>query len=273
MIPGTGVSLEPVAGSVLAPTGAALVSADGRVVTTVAIGPTPTLREAVPRGDGAWERADRLGEWPARRGRLRERRRHTELERNWLFAHGPGGRSMLLSIVLPADLALDLGAAVRASLNSVRWDAGAPLDPVAALGIEPVRVEGLEVAQEAAGAVGLVPPGEQFPPHDPRRPYLAIIPSPVRIVTTDDCLRVASALLDADPRATSSAALEGRSGECEMTHRPDGASVRYAALVGRQPQAFVLLGESGSQDAESWLARFGSVARTLRAARSAAPSR
>jgi hypothetical protein len=271
-LPGTGVSLRPVRGARLAPTGASLVSADGALVTIVSIGAELDVTSTLPPAAGpVTEHAARDGTRDTRTGRYVETSHGVPLERSYFFARAQSGRALLVTVAYPEALALEVGGAVRASLASVRWRDDAALDPAAALGIGLGDIEGLRVVTDGVGVVGLTPSGAAFPPAA-HEPFLAVVPTPLGAPDADACMSVAASLAHTDLRALALASPvasspDGLSG-CEVVGgESTTGGLRYAAVLSRAPIALVLLGGTGTDVTGPWIDRFRGAARSVRLVR------
>lgn len=278
-VPGTGVTLRPVSGSVAIPFGSGFLAQRQRVQIAVVVAEGgPEVLEAIRTG-GSPDAPEPDHVEPitvaGQEGQLGRDRIRTEggvLERTWLLAHD-GTRGLGVVTTYEADRADAYRPGVRELLESVTWDTDATLDAGVALGIEVGPVDGLEQSHRSTANLVLLAPGAAFPP-EPGQAVVTVSPLPMQVPPDQIqtvCTQLAERLV---PVPTEDVAQEGQISDgrlpgCERlaTAATNGGErmATYAALLFNEQGMPILVTASVAADQlETWRPRFASAARSVR---------
>lgn len=283
LVPGTGVTLRPPAGSRAMPFGAGFLAMRHRVQLSVVVAEGgPEIVEAMrtggapgaPEPEGVTE--VEVSGATGRMGRDRMQSQAGALERYWLLVHD-GERGMGVIATYEGSRAPMVRAGVQQVLESVTWDRDAELDAGAALGIEIGDVEGLERARRSTANLVMVEPDAPFPP-EAGQPVITLSPLPMQVPEAQRTAACEQLIARFVPAAEDAIILdrsiegEGALPGCERLATADaetGSVLVYAALLFNGPLPIMVTASAEADAVDTWRPRFTAAARSVRIAEGA----
>ncbi len=275
-LPGTGVRLRPPSGAELLPLGPGLAIPDERAVITIAIRDgdrsiRDELLGALEHGEGADVRHRTIDGRAATLVRDAVSSADGTLARLALVADAEGRVLLVTATSAPSESA---EATLERSLATVRWNATAPLDPAAAIGLHVDGGADLVVDTGTVSVLVLEGRGASSPPAlgDPTLTFLPVARPPPPRGDQRACaaLLEESRALDA-PVESATAIEESALFGCEATglvEREPSMTLRgYAALLVLDVGPFLAVGSVADAGGEVWIERFRAAARSLRQTR------